>query len=140
MGGIHSILHEIAQLKLAVTKVAARLMVHRKLFDMKVNLLKEGKEIPPDLAEKIQSGKDKTKEETEKADQINAEVTTLRDKVKHQEGLLQRCKEIIKSNKERYATLSEDKQSVDKELEDCKKELERAKVSRLWVIHRSRYR
>lgn len=48
-------------------------------------MLKEGKDIPPDLQEKIQKGKEQELEKAEKVDGVQTELTTLRDKVRHRE-------------------------------------------------------
>jgi len=45
-------------------------------------LLKEGKDIPADLQEKIQAGKDKEQQQAEKSDELNTELTSLREKVR----------------------------------------------------------
>jgi hypothetical protein len=48
--------------------------------------------------------------------------------VKHQDSLLQRCKEIIKTSKEKQSKLTEEKTELEKQLEDSKQELTRVQV------------
>ena len=47
----------------------------------KVKLLKEGKEIPPELEEQMREGKMKEAQGKEEVEGLNAELQTLRDKV-----------------------------------------------------------
>ena len=46
-----------------------------------VKLLKEGKEIPPELEEQMREGKMKEAQGKEEVEGLNAELQTLRDKV-----------------------------------------------------------
>ena len=49
--------------------------------------------------------------------------------VKHQDGLLQRCKEIIRSNKEKYVQVVEERDTLQRKLEDNQMELAKLQVS-----------
>jgi len=48
--------------------------------------------------------------------------------VKHQDGLLQRCKEIIMNNKEKNNQLAEEKAKLEQELEKYMMELNKVRV------------
>ena len=48
--------------------------------------------------------------------------------VKHQDGLLQRCKEIIRSNKEKYVQVVEERDTLQRKLEDNQMELAKLQV------------
>lgn len=48
--------------------------------------------------------------------------------VKRQENLLQRCKEMIRSHKERCAQLTNEKEALQEQLEERLQELEKMKV------------
>ncbi|XP_060588973.1 golgin subfamily A member 4-like [Ruditapes philippinarum] len=100
-----------------------------KVLQKQVLLLKEGKDIPPDLQEQIQAGKEATQSESEQIAALQAELNSHKDKLKHQDSLLQRCKEIIKSSKDKYSQLSEEKIEVEKQLEDTNMELVKLKGS-----------
>ena len=46
-----------------------------------MKLLKEGKEIPPELEEQMKEGKMKDAEDKDKVEGLNTELASLRDKV-----------------------------------------------------------
>ena len=58
-------------------------------------------------------------------------LETLNQRVKRQENLLQRCKEMIRSHKERSAQLTNEKEALQEQLEERLQELEKMKV---WVM------
>lgn len=64
-------------------------------------------------------------------------LETLNQRVKRQENLLQRCKETIRSHKERCAQLTNEKEALQEQLEERLQELEKMKVWKmllaLWV-------
>lgn len=64
-------------------------------------------------------------------------LETLHQRVKRQENLLQRCKEVIRSHKERCAQLTNEKEALQEQLEERLQELEKMKVWKmlltLWV-------
>lgn len=64
-------------------------------------------------------------------------LETLNQRVKRQENLLQRCKEMIRSHKERCAQLTNEKEALQEQLEERLQELEKIKVWKmlltLWV-------
>lgn len=55
-------------------------------------------------------------------------LETLNQRVKRQENLLQRCKEMIRSHKERCAQLTNEKEALQEQLEERLQELEKMKV------------
>ena len=55
-------------------------------------------------------------------------LETLNQRVKRQENLLQRCKEMIQSHKERCAQLTNEKEALQEQLEERLQELEKMKV------------
>lgn len=55
-------------------------------------------------------------------------LETLNQRVKRQENLLQRCKESIRSHKERCAQLTNEKDALQEQLEERLQELEKMKV------------
>jgi len=55
-------------------------------------------------------------------------LETLNQRVKRQENLLQRCKEMIRSHKERCAQLTNEKEALQERLEERLQELEKMKV------------
>lgn len=55
-------------------------------------------------------------------------LETLNQRVKRQENLLQRCKETIRSHKERCAQLTNEKEALQEQLEERLQELEKIKV------------
>uniref|UniRef100_A0A8D0EQV8 Uncharacterized protein n=1 Tax=Strix occidentalis caurina TaxID=311401 RepID=A0A8D0EQV8_STROC len=54
-------------------------------------------------------------------------LETLNQRVKRQENLLQRCKEMIQSHKERCAQLTNEKEALQEQLEERLQELEKMK-------------
>ncbi|XP_010011265.1 PREDICTED: golgin subfamily A member 4-like, partial [Nestor notabilis] len=54
-------------------------------------------------------------------------LETLHQRVKRQENLLQRCKEMIRSHKERCAQLTNEKEALQEQLEERLQELEKMK-------------
>lgn len=48
---------------------------------LQVQLLKEGKDIPADLQEKIKAGKDKLQDDSDKAAEMQQEINSLKEKV-----------------------------------------------------------
>lgn len=58
-------------------------------------------------------------------------LETLAQRVRRQENLLQRCKEMIRSHKERSAQLTNEKEALQEQLEERLQELEKIKV---WKI------
>lgn len=54
-------------------------------------------------------------------------LETLNQRVKRQENLLQRCKEMIRSHKERCAQLTNEKEALQEQLEERLQELEKMK-------------
>lgn len=98
-----------------------------KVLQTQVQLLKDGKNIPADLQERIHEGKLKNQDDVEKFQEQQTELNSLKEKVKHQEGLLQKCKEIIKTNKEKFTQLAEEKSNLEKMLADTKMELSQIK-------------
>lgn len=64
-------------------------------------------------------------------------LETLNQRVKRQENLLQRCKETLRSHKERCAQLTNEKEALQEQLEERLQELEKMKVWKmllaLWV-------
>ena len=71
------------------------------LFDLclldQVQLLKEGKDIPSELQDKIAAGKARDAEQQKQAADLDSELTTLRDKVRSQSEWLARlsCKNMM---------------------------------------------
>lgn len=55
-------------------------------------------------------------------------LETLNQRVKRQENLLQRCKEMIRSHKERCAQLTNEKEALQEQLDERLQELEKMKV------------
>lgn len=74
---------------------------------------------------------------TEGNDDSVKTLETLNQRVKRQENLLQRCKETIRSHKERCAQLTNEKEALQEQLEERLQELEKMKVWKmllaLWV-------
>lgn len=56
------------------------------------------------------------------------DATALRQKIKRLEILLSKCKDTIRSNKERTQLLTTDKENLHKQLEDKSQEMEKYKV------------
>lgn len=57
-------------------------------------------------------------------------LEALNLRVKRQENLLQRCKEMIRSHRDRSAQLSNEKEALQEQLEERLQELEKMKVRR----------
>lgn len=55
-------------------------------------------------------------------------LEALNQRVKRQENLLQRCKEMIRSHKERCAQLTNEKEALQEQLDERLQELEKMKV------------
>lgn len=60
-------------------------------------------------------------------------LETLNQRVKRQENLLQRCKETLRSHKERCAQLTNEKEALQEQLEERLQELEKMKVWKMLV-------
>lgn len=64
-------------------------------------------------------------------------LETLNQRVKRQENLLQRCRESIRSHKERCAQLTNEKEALQEQLDERLQELEKMKVWKmilaLWI-------
>ena len=59
-----------------------RLYRQIKMYDIfQVQLLREGKDIPPDLQEQIQAGKEATQSESEQLAALQAELNSHKEKV-----------------------------------------------------------
>lgn len=58
------------------------------------------------------------------------DVEALQKRVKRQESLLQRCKEMIRSSKERTAQLGSENEVLQQQLQERLQELEKIKVHR----------
>lgn len=58
----------------------------------------------------------------------SAELEVLQKRVRRQETLLQRCKELINTNKERSAQLSSENDALQQQLQERLQELEKIKV------------
>ncbi|XP_055959282.1 golgin subfamily A member 4 [Patella vulgata] len=100
-----------------------------KVLQMQVKLLKEGKDIPPDLQEKMMPKKSATTESAPPGGGKDGEVAGLREKVRRLEGLLNRCKETIKSGKEKNIQLAEEKENLQRQLEDRQRDIDQLKGS-----------
>ncbi|XP_074659132.1 uncharacterized protein LOC141911926 isoform X2 [Tubulanus polymorphus] len=100
-----------------------RLMLEEKdelvrVLQTQVKLLKEGKEIPPELlgdSEPASAAQSGDQADGHAADE-SATVTALKEKVKRLEVLLNKCKDTIKSNKEKHAQLISEKDYLQKQL------------------------
>lgn len=57
-----------------------------------------------------------------------ADLEVLQKRVRRQETLLQRCKELINTNKERSAQLSSENDALQQQLQERLQELEKIKV------------
>ncbi|XP_041365531.1 golgin subfamily A member 4-like isoform X2 [Gigantopelta aegis] len=97
-----------------------------KVLHMQVDLLKQGKAVPPELQEKLIS---KIKTSTPKSSQKHGtEVDHLNEKVKRLEGLLSRCKETIKNLKEKNIHVAEEKDDLKQKLLTLEHESEKFKL------------
>ncbi|CAG5123064.1 unnamed protein product, partial [Candidula unifasciata] len=92
---------------------------YMKVLQMQIKLLKDGKEIPEELQEKLLSKQAKAEASPPTAGgdskaniSTNEEIELLKSKIKRQDGLLQKCKETITSYKEKVSQLSLDKQEL----------------------------
>ncbi|CAG2237564.1 GOLGA4 [Mytilus edulis] len=104
---------------------------HIKVFQMQIRLLREGKEIPPELENKVTKSKVQSKEvgKGDNSDIQTDDVKILNEKVKRLEGLLSRCKDTIKTNKEKYTQITTEKEQINKQLHEKNAELEKVKTS-----------
>ncbi|KAJ8314173.1 hypothetical protein KUTeg_008734 [Tegillarca granosa] len=100
---------------------------HIKVFQTQVRLLKEGKEIPEELEQKLKKDSSKKTDSAPTNDSSNEEIKTLNEKVKRLESLLNRCKETIKGNKEKITQLTEEKQTLQQHLEEKNSEMDKIK-------------
>lgn len=55
-------------------------------------------------------------------------METLQKRVKRQENLLQKCKEVMRTHKERSAQLSTENETLQEQLQERLQELEKIKV------------
>ncbi|KAL0178625.1 hypothetical protein M9458_027519, partial [Cirrhinus mrigala] len=58
------------------------------------------------------------------------DIEALQKRVKRQESLLQRCKEMIRSSKERTAQLTSENEVLQQQLQERLQELEKIKVQK----------
>lgn len=62
-------------------------------------------------------------------------METLQKRVKRQENLLQKCKEVMRTHKERSAQLSTENETLQEQLQERLQELERIKVpNELFIV------
>ena len=104
---------------------------HIKVFQTQVRLLREGKEVPPELEQRLTKSKSQSKGvgKGENSDTQTDDIKILNEKVKRLEGLLSRCKDTIKTNKEKYAHISTEKDQLSTQLQERNTELEKLKTS-----------
>uniref|UniRef100_A0A5F8GE54 Golgin A4 n=1 Tax=Monodelphis domestica TaxID=13616 RepID=A0A5F8GE54_MONDO len=110
---------------ISVLQTQVSLLKHRlQSGQMTVELLK-----PALQEEKQQQPESLPKEANEENGDGDAAKTleTLQQRVKRQENLLQRCKEIIKSHKERATLLTNEKEALQEQLDERLQELEKMK-------------
>lgn len=54
--------------------------------------------------------------------------------MKRQENLLQKCKEVMRTHKERSAQLGTENETLQEQLQERLQELEKIKVAHLWLM------
>lgn len=62
-------------------------------------------------------------------------LEALQKRVKRQENLLQKCKEVMRTHKERSAQLSTENETLQEQLQERLQELEKIKVACSWPYH-----
>lgn len=60
-------------------------------------------------------------------------MEALQKRVKRQENLLQKCKEVMRTHKERSAQLGSENETLQEQLQERLQELEKMKVARLFL-------
>lgn len=60
-------------------------------------------------------------------------MEALQKRVKRQENLLQKCKEVMRTHKERSAQLGSENETLQEQLQERLQELEKMKVADLWL-------
>lgn len=97
-----------------------------KVLQMQVKLLKDGKDIPLELSERIKTSKAKAEVAPPEpsatlpaatGSAVSQQIELLKAKVKRQEDLLQKCKETIHNYKEKTLQLATEKQELLAKLE-----------------------
>ncbi len=97
-----------------------------RVLKLQVTLLKEGRDLPPELESKIREGHEREAEQTKSQ---AAELRTARDKTMKLESLLAKCKETLKSNRERLDALSGERQEAVEALEESARRWEQEKTA-----------
>uniref|UniRef100_A0A8C6YIU9 Uncharacterized protein n=1 Tax=Nothoprocta perdicaria TaxID=30464 RepID=A0A8C6YIU9_NOTPE len=103
------------------------------VLQTQVSLLKQrlhngqiGIELPDPNIQSESQVQSPTKEISGNEDSVKT-LETLTQRVKRQENLLQRCKELIRSHKERSGQLSNEKEALQEQLDERLQELEKMK-------------
>ncbi|OPL20301.1 golgin 4 subfamily a member, partial [Mytilus galloprovincialis] len=83
------------------------------------------------LENKVTKSKVQSKEvgKGDNSDIQTDDIKILNEKVKRLEGLLSRCKDTIKTNKEKYTQITTEKEQINKQLHEKNTELEKLKSS-----------
>lgn len=66
-------------------------------------------------------------------------IEELQKRVKRQENLLQKCKDVMRTHKERNAQLGSENESLQEQLQERLQELEKMKVIRLCLLTMNPY-
>lgn len=64
-------------------------------------------------------------------------MEALQKRVKRQENLLQKCKEVMRTHKERSAQLGTENETLQEQLQERLQELEKIKVAHHFIYFRS---
>ncbi|XP_067121720.1 golgin subfamily A member 4-like isoform X5 [Centruroides vittatus] len=106
------------------------------VLETKINLLKEGNsgeaidnKVQGDSPTHLLDLDDKKSNDQEISEDNGGDISVLKEKIKRQELLLSKCKDTLKSNKERTTQLIEEKNSLLEQLEKSKTELQDFQVN-----------
>uniref|UniRef100_A0A1I8G7I4 GRIP domain-containing protein n=1 Tax=Macrostomum lignano TaxID=282301 RepID=A0A1I8G7I4_9PLAT len=98
-----------------------------KVLKIQVSLLKEGKDLPPELEAKIKDGHEKEASEKRKMEE---NLKAAQEKNVRLEQLLTKCRDSIQSHKEKLAEIQADKEALRAEAE-AKMQASKAEIEKL---------
>ncbi|XP_038628098.1 golgin subfamily A member 4 isoform X2 [Tachyglossus aculeatus] len=113
----------ISVLQTQVSLLKQRLMNGQKFFDSSASESQDESQ----TSSTVEETSPRHDLESGNVDRDSVDIETLQQRVRRQENLLKRCKEMIQSHKERSTLLSNEKEALQEQLEERLQELEKMK-------------